>query len=404
MAENSGKGILIVCDGLGDLREKGKTPLQAAKTPNMDRLAEHGACGLMHTIGRGIIPGSDTAHLQLFGYSTEKYYTGRGTFEALGVGIELEEGDVAFRCNFATVDEKMKILDRRAGRISTSFAKKLEQDFQNIEIDGAKVIFKASVEHRGALVLRGKGLSHKVGDTDPHSLTRLLVSKPLEGTPEAKKTAKILNEFTKLSHEKLNSNPLNEGRELPANILLSRGPGIFSKAPPMEEKFGIRSACVAGGALYKGVAKFVGMDILKVKGATGAKDTDLNSKADAVVSALNEYDFVFLHIKATDSFSHDGDFGGKKKFIEKIDSEVLPKLMETGANIMITGDHTTPCRIGDHSSHPTPFLMNGELVRHDDIKKFDEFSCANGSLGHLFGKDVMNMMVSLMGKAHIYGA
>ena len=401
------KAVLVICDGLGDRQIKGKTPLQMAKRPNMNMLASKGITGLMYTIAPGVIPGSDTAHLAIFSYDPYECYQGRGVYEALGAGLELEEGDIAFRCNFATVSERMVVTDRRAGRIS-GVGPELAKGLNGQKIDSTEVIFKATTEHRGVLVLRGEGLSRNVSDVDPHEANvPVLKSKPLDGTMEAKRTAFILNRFTEISNDILKDNPINVEREKkgkpPANVVLARGAGAYSRLDTLHKKFGIRSACIAGGALYKGVARAVGMDVIDVQGATGAADTNLMAKAAAVKSALSEYDIVFLHIKATDNFSHDGDVKGKVKMIEKID-KVIGLLIKTGAYIILSGDHSTPCALKNHSADPLPIAIYGEGVRVDDVKRFDEISCMKGGLGRIRGVDVMPLMLSYIGKTHIFGS
>lgn len=411
------KAVLVICDGMGDLPDaKGRTPLSVARKPNMERLAAEGITGLMHTIGRGIIPGSDTAHLALFGYDPKCYYSGRGVFEALGAGMRLEKGDVAFRCNFATAEKKggkLIVKDRRAGRISSGEAKVLGKALNGLVIDGVKVVFKPTVEHRAALVLRGKGLSWKISDADPHDAVGvpILVSKPLDGSGEAKRTAEVLNKFVAKSFEILEKHPLNLKRKaaglLPANLALPRGAGIYEKPPLLKEMFGIRAACVAGGALYKGVAKFAGMDIAYVKGATGGLDTDVMAKGKAALALLKRgYDYIFIHVKGTDNCGHDGNFEEKKRMIEKIDGMVGMLLKGCGkdAYIALTADHTTSCMKMRHSSEPTPFVLWGPGVRVDDVRKFDEFSCAKGGLGQFRGLAVMPMLLDLMGKGQVYGA
>lgn len=396
------KAILLVIDGLGDLPTP-KTALQAAKKPNMDKLAANGITGLMSTITRGVVPGSDTSHLQLFGYEPRKYYSGRGPLEALGVGIKLQEGDIAFRANFATVDSSLKILDRRAGRIETSIGKALELEI-GMQIEDVQVIFKSSVEHRGALVLRGRGLSHEVSSTDPHGPGNVLACKPEFESPEAVKTARIVNTFTKLVFGRLNNHPLNKGRKLPANMVLLRGAGSYKNVPDMNERFGIKAACVAGGALYKGVARYVGMDVIDAVGATGTKNTDLKAKGNAAAKALSSHDFVFVHVKACDSFGHDGDCKGKAGMIGRIDKELIPILLKTGAYLVITGDHSTPCSRKGHSGHEIPVIVYGKDERKDGVKKFDEISCMDGGLGHLRGRDIMPIILNLIEKSKMYGS
>jgi 2,3-bisphosphoglycerate-independent phosphoglycerate mutase len=397
------KAILVILDGLGDLPTP-KTPLQAAKKPNLDKLAKNGCTGLLSPLGRGIVPGSDTSHLQILGYDPNVFYCGRGPLEALGLGMKLEEGDVAFRSNFATVKNGV-VVDRRAGRIKTEDARKFEK-YLSTKIEDVEVMFKHSVQHRGAVILRGGGLSPGVSDTDPHEKGEVLECHAHD--EKAEKTARIVNKYMEFAREKLSEAPENKKRKkkgLPeANALLLRGAGIYTKIPSMIERFDINAACIAGGALYKGVATYIGMDVFLLIGDPSKGPEMLEAKKKAVKRALKEYDFVFIHIKATDNYSHDGDFEGKKKIIEKVDREFISELAKTGAYLIITGDHTTPVSRREHSGHEVPILIYGKDERTDKVKKFDEISCMEGGLGHLEGKDIMPIILNLLEKAHKYGS
>jgi 2,3-bisphosphoglycerate-independent phosphoglycerate mutase len=403
------KAILVVVDGLGDRMAKdGKTPLQLARKPVLDKLARGGSTGLMSTLGRGVIPGSDTAHLALFGYDPAIYYKGRGPFEALGVGFELKHGDVAFRCNFATVDKNLRVVDRRAGRLKDEGIQ-LAKSLQGIEIEGVEAIFLSSTEHRGTLVLRGDALSPAISDTDSHSSEPLplLKSRAQDNSQAAKKTARIVNEFVRESRAILSSHPLNRLREkegrLPANIILTRGAGVYEKVESLKDRYGIRSCCIAGSALYKGVAKYVGMEILKVPGATGRIDTDIEAKAEAARRALEEFDFVFVHVKGADNASHDGNLEGKLLMIEKVD-RLVQILCQENVYLIVTADHSTPLSLKRHSSDPVPVLFYGDGVRQDKVEFFDEISTACGCLGHLTGVELNRAIMDLMGCGHMVGS
>jgi 2,3-bisphosphoglycerate-independent phosphoglycerate mutase len=399
------KAIILVMDGLGDLPDaKGYTPLSAALKPNMDRLADEGATGLFSSIGAGIVPGSDTSHLSIFGYEQEKYYPGRGPLEAIGARFPLKEGDIAFRANLATV-ENGKIWDRRAGRITTEDAKAFSKYIQKFKVGtGIDAIFQPTVEHRGILILRGKNLSPDITPTDPHSNIALPKSMPLDPKDKAaKRTADALNKFTKMAMHTLDKAKENKDRRRPVNAVIVRGAGTYSKVDSMFQRYGVRGACIAGGALYKGVASYVGMDIVDVKGATGTFETDLKAKGKAALQALWSHDFVFVHVKATDSFSHDGKFEEKKNFIAKVDKELMPTLLRGNCNIIITGDHSTPVKRRAHSGDPCPLLISGPDVRRDDVKKFDEFACGAGALGHVKGTELFNIMLNLIEKAKMCG-
>ena len=396
---NSKKAILLIMDGVGDLPTP-KTPLQVAKKPNLDSLAKKGSLGQLYPVKPFVTPGSDTAHLNILGYDPYSIYQGRGPLEALGLGMTLLPGDVAFRANFATIKDG-KIVDRRAGRVDTQTSSKLAP-LLNMKIDDVEVIFKSASEHRGALILRGPALSPAITATDAHESEILPQCTPLN--KDGAKTARIVNEFTKISMERLASSPLNSSRSLPANVLLLRGAATFTKVPTFKEKYGIDAACVAGGALYKGVARYIGMNVLDVPLATGDKNTDLSAKAKATLDALKTHDFVFLHFKATDNAGHDGDFALKKKMIERVDKELIPSLVKSGAYLVVTGDHSTPVSRKAHSGHPVPFLVYGKDERPDKTKKFDEFESAQGSLGKIDGQNVIPLSLNLLEKGKKYGS
>lgn len=410
------KCLLIVLDGLTDRGKK--TPLSSAKHPNLDKLAREGINGQFFSIARGVKPGSDTAHLSIFGYDPEKYYDGRGVYENLGAGIELQQGDVCFRADAATVDDKMKIIDRRSGRDDYRLAElfelinlmKLKDVFDTTHgklLDDVEVIARHTTEHRGVIVLRGKHLSKKITNTDPHTLTEVQKSHALDNTDAAHRTASIVNHLTKKIYEIFSKSPINQDRikkgKRPANILLLRGAGMYEETEPFKEKYGLSAACVAGGALYKGVARDIGMNIITVLGADATVNTNLAGKANAAISALKSHDFVFAHIKGADSCGHDGDFEKKKKFIERVDKEFFSKINDVDAVIVVVSDHSTPVSIKDHTADPTVILIHGEPVRPDSVKTFDEFAAMQGGLGIVAGRELMPMILDLINKSKMYG-
>ena len=420
-AQKPEKAILIIGDGIGDRpipSLKGKTPLEVAKKPTLDTLAAKGATGLLHVLSPGIPPGSDTGHLSLFGYDARDCYTGRGPFEALGAGLRLEPTDIAFRGNFATVrltkDANFEVIDRRAGRNLPEGAK-LAKMIDGLEVPGfpdVKVIIGHTVEHRCVLVLRGKGLSSAVSDTDPHGHgDSVLASTPLDDSPEAENTANLVNAVTREFHRILKDSPLNAKRKkagLPeANIVLLRGAGVLPIIPSLKDMYGISTACVAGGALYKGVARCVGMDVLQVPGATASYDTDVEAKAKATAKALKTHDYVFLHFKPTDSASHDKDPQKKIVMVEKFDHLVktLISLIDMNhTHIAITGDHTTASTNGKHTGDPVPLILVGPTIRNDAVSEFSERACAEGGLGHILGMAVMPMLMSAIDRSPMFGA
>ena len=405
------KVILVVCDGLGDRPIKdlgGLTPLEAAKTPHLDSLATESECGMMHSLGRGFVPGSDVSHLNILGYDYEKYYSGRGTIEAAGVGLKLSDGDVALRGNFGTVNDQLIITDRRAGRIRE--VKELTDALDGMEIDGVTFVVKPGTAHRAAVVMRGKGLSNAIIDADPHKGdVPIREVTPIDNTVAAGFTAKVLNKFLKKSYEILRSHPLNVERQrngdMPANYLLVRGAGKYSKVPGFKERFNFSGCCIAGGGLYKGVASFLGMEVLDVPGATALPDSDIEAKFRTAIKSLASYDFVFVHVKAADSLAEDGNFKGKRDFIEKIDKAAgLFNELSKDVLLIITADHSTPCEQKSHSGDPVPILFRGHGVRVDKVTAFNERACTEGGLGFITGKDVIPQVLNLFGTLHLTGA
>ena len=411
------RAVLIVVDGMGDrplIDHDYKTPLEYANTPNMDRLAKGGLVGSLDPISPGVRPGSDVANLALLGYDPRRYYTGRGALEALGAGIDLGPNDVAFRVNFATVDDDFRVEDRRAGRIRKG-ASKLAKSVAEIRVEstpGIKTIFKATVDHRAVLVLRGEKLSRNVTDTDPaEEGLKLVISRATDGSEEAKRTAAAVNEFVKRSHEVLREHPVNQERandgEKPANIILTRGAGTRPTLPSFKSTYDLRGACISGTAMIKGLATAAGIDIIDVRGATGSIKTDYDAKAKAVIEGSKDRNFVVVHIKAPDIAGHDADFKGKVRALEEVDSLVGHVIDEVdiGANyVCLTSDHATPVGYGYHTGDPVPIVIGGPDVPASRVLKLSESSAARGNLGRIRGIDVMPVLTDLMGRSRLYGS
>lgn len=403
------KAILVVCDGLGDrpVPELGnKTPLEYAKTPNLDRLAKNGTSGLMHTIKKGQVPGSDTAHLAILGYDPYKVYTGRGPFEAAGVGLDVKPGDVAFRVNFASVDEEGIVTDRRAGRIEST--KPFEESLNSIKVEGAEIFFRSGTSHRGALVIRAPNLSSAVTGTDPKKEGKpLKICHATDNSSEAEFTCKIVNEYASKALDVLKNHPYNEERiasgKKPGNALLIRGAGLVPHLESFESRFKLKPVVISGAAFYKGICNTMGMSSIEVDGATGGTDSDFSAKISAALDALTEFDFVFVHIKATDNMGHDGDYEGKIKVIEKIDA-ALEQIKEKNLLFILTGDHSTPCSIKNHSGDPVPILFHGGDLLVDHVETFGERAAMQGGIGHIVGLDVMKIILNLTNHGEKYGA
>jgi len=405
------KILIVISDGLGDRPIKeldNKTPLEAADTKHLDRLASGSECGLMYTLGRGFVPGSDTAHLAIMGYERDKYYFGRGPIEVAGLGLELRHGDVALRGNMGTVDENMMIVDRRAGRIRDTAP--FTQALDGMEVDGVTFIVKPGTAHRAGVIMRGEGLSDAVIDADPHKPDMPIREvTATNDSKEARRTADVLNKFLAKAHEVLKGHPENkiriEGGEPAANYLLVRGAGQYGEVPDFKERYNLSSCCVAGGGLYKGIGAYLGMKVIDVPGATALPDTDIEAKFKTALKKLNEFDFVFTHVKAADSLGEDGNFEGKRDFIAKIDgaAKLLLDLPDTTL-LIFTADHSTPCMQKSHSGDPVPIMFRGAGVRIDAVTQFGERACAGGGLGIIDGRDVMPQVMNLMNRLPLVGA
>lgn len=397
--------LMLVCDGMADrpLKELGgRTPLEEAAKDNLNSLAAIGINGILDPIAPGVRVGSDTTHLALLGYDPYAVYTGRGPFEALGAGLHLEDGDIAFRSNFATVDEDLKVLDRRAGRIKDG-TRELAEAINGIRVQGVEIIFKESTAHRGALVMRGRDLSCEISDSDPHELGRkVLEVKALDTSRNAVRTAKLVNEFSKQAREVLKNHPINSARSReglnPANMLLLRGCGKAANIQPFREKYGLRVGCMATTGLIRGIAISLGMELLDTP-------EDYGRRVEEGLKFLEENDFLLLNIKEPDEAAHDHDARGKINLIERIDEAIAPLTGFAEDNyLLLLSDHTTSTSYGDHTGDPVPVVIAGPEVRRDDVGEFDERSTVKGGLGRIRGRDLMPIVMDLMNKSEKFGA
>jgi len=390
------KVLLLVLDGLADRPNgslSGMTCLEKAKTPFLDRFAREGACGLVRPFfKKGSFPTSEDTHFTLFGYDANEYQVGRGVFEALGMDIDLKPEDVAWRGNWTTLDEAGRIVDRRAGRLPAT--RELIAGIEELTIENVNFHLYPGKDHRSVLVLRGEGLSSKLSDgyRREAGVLPLLIS-PLDKSKEAEFTARITNIYLKKVKSILKDNPVNIRRARQglqtADYILLRGSGRLTDIPPFEDKFGWSAACVAAGHLYRGIAKSLGFQIINVPGADATPETNLIGKIDASLQALTQKDFVFCHIKATDILSHDHDCLGKVGFLERIDQSLRDVFKTSDLTLIVTGDHATPCELGEHSEDLIPILVWGDKVQRDMVSRFGESFCANGSLGVMDQADVL---------------
>ena len=386
-----GNVLLLVMDGLGGYRtaERG-SELTEASTPNLDRLAGEGSLGLHDPVTRGITPGSGAGHLGLFGYDPLAYEIGRGALSAAGIGFELQPGDVAARINFCTLAPDGKIADRRAGRLPTEEAAGIcKLLMREVRLEGVEFFLQPEREHRGLLVLRGEGLSRDLTDTDPQR-EGVPPLEPQARSPEANRTAELVKRL------------LDQARSLLAdrergNFLLLRGFDSVKELPSFPDRYQVRALAIAAYPMYVGISRLLGFQTHQVDGAAP-------EEVDALAELLPAHDFVFMHIKKTDSAGEDGDFDRKVAAIEEVDA-LVPRMLDAGVDVLaVTGDHSTPAQMAAHSWHPVPVLLWGGTATADGLPGFDEVNCRQGSLGRFEAKHLMPQLLAAAGRLAKYGA
>jgi 2,3-bisphosphoglycerate-independent phosphoglycerate mutase len=388
---NDTKILLLVIDGLGGLpNASGRSELEQAEIPQLDRLAQESLCGLTVPVAPGVTPGSGPGHLGLFGYDPEQYTVGRGVLEALGIDFDLQSTDVAARGNFCTVDADGKITDRRAGRIPTAESAPICERLRSIRLPGVQVFVEPVKDHRFLLVLRGEGLSDRVTETDPQREGKKpMISRAL--APEAEATAKLINDWVAQAQQMLRDEPR-------ANMLTLRGIAKHPPMPSIVETCKFRAAAIAAYPMYRGLAKLVGMDVLK----TGATFAD---EVETLKANWEKYDFFFIHFKAADAAGEDGDFQSKIAALEEVGT-YIDALHALQADVfMVAGDHSTPAVVAGHSWHPVPFLLHAKAFSQaDESQSFNEKACARGVLGTFPAKDALSLAMAHAGRLTKYGA
>ena len=379
------KLVLVVLDGLGDIATREQnylTPLEAAHTPNLDKIAKDSAQGRMIPVAPGITPGSGPGHLGLFGYDPLEFQVGRGVIEALGLGVELKPGDVCARANFATLDAKGIVTDRRAGRIATEICEKLVAmlSAKIKKIGDTEVIIQAGKEHRFVVVFRGAGLEGPLTDADPNREGFAVPTVKPRDPANAKqvKMAALIAEFYKAALPII-------AQEKPANGFLMRGIAHQPHIPLFEDRYLLKPAALAVYPMYKGLSQLVGMK--KIEGPQ-----TIAEQFERYLKEYDNYDFFFIHYKYTDKYGEDGNFLAKMKAIEDFDA-ALPVLLRKKPDVLaITGDHSTPCALNGHSWHPQPVLLHSATSGSDKLERFTETGANLGSLGVMEAKYLIRLM------------
>lgn len=414
------KILYVILDGLGDEPHPdldGRTPLQAAKTPNLDSLAQKGRSGDVITVGEGIAPESDIAVFSILGYDPRTQHAGRGPMEALGSGLEMRDGDLAWRANFATVDENDVLVDRRAGRdLSTDEAKQLADSINaEVKLPGAEATFLATSEHRGVLHLRAdQALDAEISNTDPAYERRgplgialetfdpyPLEAKALNDTEGARLGAELTNAWSEQARRVLADHPVNRARgsrgRPPGNIILVRDAGnSVPVVQTLPDRFGMRFACFAEMPVEIGISKVTGMDPILVTSPTDP--AGYAKLAERAIEALDDYDAIYIHLKGPDVPAHDGRARDKRDVISDIDEGFFGTLLpEIGRSVVlaVTADHSTSCVRKAHTADPVPLVVYAGALTSDGTRAYAEADAAAGGLGHLKGTDVLPMLVEI---------
>ena len=424
------KLIFVAIDGMGDLPIKSlgnKTPLEVAETPNLDSLAKTGKTGLMYTVKKGVAPESDVAVISLLGYDPFKYSTGRGVIEAAGAGLKMKDGDLALRCNFATLGEGKNILDRRVARsLTTEEATELSKAVNKgikLESYPATFEFRNTLGHRAVLLIKSKAkpLSSDITNSDPaYTIVNglgvakaevemvLQTCEPTNKTEAAKVSAGLVNEFIEKSHNLWENHPINIKRaaegKLKANVVLTRDAGhLLPKFFNINEHYHVKFACLADMHAERGIAQLAGMDASLLPPPSGNLQKDCEVRVKALLEALPKYDCFYIHLKGPDEPGHDGNCTLKTQIISAIDKyffgPLLKQISLKDNLICVTTDHATPCALKVHSDTPVPVLISGDHVGDGKAVKFCERECAKGSLGTIErGCELMPKLMKLLKK------
>lgn len=400
------KYIIILGDGMADrpiAALEGKTPLMAANMPNMDRMARAGKCGMFQSVPPDMPPGSEVANLAVLGYDVRKVFEGRGVLEGASMGVKIEDGDLAMRCNLLCVEDE-KIKNHSAGHISTAEAHVLI-DFLNEKLADDRIRFYPGISFRHLLVL--KGGCNDLNFTPPHDVPgtafRDVLIRPT--SEKGEETAALLNDLILKSQKLLSTHEINKKRIMagkdPANSVWFWSAGYKPKMETLQEKFGITGAAISAVDIIKGLGIFAGMDVIEVAGTTGLTDTNYEGKAEAAIKALLDHDLVYLHVEATDEAGHAGDVDLKIKALEYLDQRVVKYLLQEtvklkeNITLALLPDHATPCEVRTHTHDPVPFIIYNPLIKPDEVLEYNEESCQKGGFGLLSNDEFIR---TLLGK------
>ncbi len=385
------KIVLVVLDGVGGLPVKGRTELEAARTPNLDELAKRGSCGLTIPVLPGVTPGSGPSHLAIFGYDPLAYEIARGALEVYGVGKTLEQNQVGARGNFCSIDSNGIVADRRAGRLKTEENARLcgLLNGETGEIEGVRFEFVPGKEHRFVLLLTGDRLSPDLTDTDPHEEMKPY-AQCAGRSPGSERTARVVNSLMAKVREILKSEKVATG-------VILRGFSGRPEIPSVSELYCLSPAAIATYPMYKGIASLLGMAVVDCPGT-------LEDQIGALKRVFADYDFFYFHFKMTDMAGEDGDFEKKVHLIEEFDRE-FGQISGMGPDVLaVTSDHSTPASMKKHSWHPNPFVIVSSDARLDQAERFSETECGKGCLGTFEAKYAMGLLLAHAGKLDKFGA
>lgn len=366
------KYLVLLCDGLADRPMPslcGKTVMQAANIPNMDGLAAKGMCGLIHTVPKGMLPGSDVCNLSIFGYDPAKYYTGRSSLEAVSMGVQLGDNDTTLRCNIVRLGKNGTVMeDFTAGHIDGALSENVINRLKNIFKDESNIEFYRGVGYRHLAVLRGINIKPKT--TPPHDITGLETGAYLPTGSGGDLLCRMMKKA-----ESAFDGTVDTGA---GNAIWLWGEGKKPSLPSYIDKFGLKGAVISAVDLVRGIGTCAGLDIINVPGATGFLDTNFAGKAEYAIKALEDYDYVFIHVEATDECGHMGDAAKKISAVEAIDSKMLPIIIEgmkkfREYRILITPDHPTPIELKTHSADPVPAIIYGAGIEADENTEYNEY-------------------------------